>query len=134
MTLRWTVIPGEKLVTAVIEGDVDFSHVDAYLQDVQARGGLAFRKLIDARQGRSHMSESELLFYAGRIKAYSQMSALGALAVVAGEDKTLDHASLFRALAVNGARPLSIFATVEQAMAWLDKVQPVTADKTTVTN
>ncbi len=130
MTLSWTLLPAEKLVTAVIEDDVDFSDVDRYLEDVYVKGGLAFRKLIDARRGRSHMTESELLTYAGRIKAYSQMSKLGALAVVAGEDKSRDHASMFRALAVNGARPISIFATVEQAMAWLDKMQPVTAEQT----
>ncbi len=127
MTLHWTISPAERLVVAVIGGPVTYADVERYLEDVYAKGALSFRKLIDARQGRSHMTESEFITYAGRIRAYSQMDKLGPLALVAGEDKSLDHASLFRALAVNGNRPLSIFATVAEARSWLDTVAPVGA-------
>ena len=125
MTLRWTIIPEEKLVVAELEGTIAFADVEPYLEDVFARGALAFRKLIDARQGRSHLTDGEFLIYAGRVKAYSQMDKLGPMAVVAGEDKSRDHASLFRALAANGNRPISIFAGVAEARAWLDSVAPL---------
>ncbi len=125
MPLTWTITPSEKLVFAAIEGTITFVEVERYLEDVFANGALSFRKMIDARLGHSHLTEGELLTYAGRIKAYSQMSKLGPMAVIAGDDKSLDHASLFRALAANGNRPLSIFANMTEARAWLDAVAPV---------
>jgi hypothetical protein len=125
VALSWTITPEDRLVFAVIEGTVTFADVEQYLEDVVTKGGLSYRKLIDARQGKSQIAESEFLIYAGRVKAYSQMARLGPMAVVAGEDKSHDHAGLFRALAANGNRPLSIFASIEQARAWLDHVAPV---------
>ena len=125
MALSWTITHEDRLVFAVIEGAVTFADVERYLEDVVAKGGLTYRKLVDARQGTSQITDSEVLIYAGRVKAYSQMGRLGPLAVVAGEDKSRDHAGLLRALAANGNRPLSIFATIEQAISWLDHVAPV---------
>jgi hypothetical protein len=125
VALSWTITPADRLVFAVIDETVTYADIERYLEDVYAKGALSFRKLIDARQGKSHMTDSEFLTYAGRVKAYSQMGRLGPMAVVAGEDKSRDHASLFRALAANGNRPLSIFASVDDAKAWLDHVAPV---------
>jgi len=125
MALNWTINPEDRLVVAVIDGAITFAEIERYLEDVAAKGGLSYRKIIDARHGKSQMSESELLLYAGRVKAYSQMAPLGPMAVVAGEDKSRDHAGLFRALAANGNRPLSIFSAVEQARNWLEHVAPL---------
>jgi hypothetical protein len=125
VTLTWTIDPAEKLVVAVIDGSVTYADIEPYLEDVFAKGALSFRKLIDARRGRSHITDAEFLIYAGRVKAYSQMGKLGPMAVVATEDKSRDHSNLFRALAANGSRPLTIFASVEDARDWLDSVAPI---------
>jgi hypothetical protein len=126
VALTWTITPAERLVVAVIEDTVTYADVEAYFEDVVAKGGIPFRKLVDARQGRSEITDAELLTYAGRVKAYSQMGKLGPLAVVAGENKSHDHSSLLRALAANGSRPLSIFANIGDAREWLDSVAPLT--------
>jgi len=124
MTLRWKIDPAERLVTLKTSGDLGFHELEAYLRDVADARALSFRKLWDARDGRSLLRADEIDSYVATIERYALWQPLGPYAVVVGPDEGLAHDSLLSRLLSTPDRPIRLFSDVVEAQNWL-KVQPL---------
>jgi hypothetical protein len=124
MPLSWDIIHDEQLVILKTEGALRFSDVTAYLEAVSAGGAIGYRKLCDARDGYSDMTERELTSYLGAVAGYSKISPLGPQALVLTEASARAHEPMLRMLFLNRDRDLRMFTDVETAREWLTR-QPL---------
>lgn len=119
MPLHWEVDLQQKLVTVVAEGDVTRAEVEAYLDAIDAAGLYAFRKLFDARHGRTHMPREELLALGARMRAtHAAGHAMGALAAVL-PDGYEEAASRVLGMMAAAERPMRVFRQVGPARKWI---------------
>ena len=119
MPLTWDIIHDEKLVRLKTAGALRFSDVTAYLEGVSAGGAIGYRKLCDARDGYSDMTERELTSYLGAVAGYSRLSPLGPQALVLTEASARAHEPMLRMLFLNRSRDLMMFTDLEPALEWL---------------
>lgn len=98
MPLDWTISHDESLVTLRSEGALRYDEMERYLACVSAEGAMPYRKLFDARGGRSELNEQQMMSYAGNMSGYSQRDPLGPYAVVVDADRGRAHESLLRLL------------------------------------
>lgn len=123
MPLRWTISHPDRLVTAIAEGPVGVTDIEAYLDDIVVSDAMPYRKLFDALAGTSALSDDDMMALGARMRAYPKIDLkIGPLAVVAGSDTVYGLARLFGALA-DVDRPFKIFRDVETARKWLDKAE-----------
>lgn len=127
MTLRWKIDHAERLVTLKTSDDLGFHELQAYLRDVADARALSFRKLWDARDGRSLLREDEIDSYVATITRYAAWQPLGPYAVVVGADEGHAHDSLLSRLLATRERPIRLFSDMVEAMDWL-KAQPLPRD------
>lgn len=69
MPLDWTISHDERLVTLKSEGALRYDEIERYLACVSAEGAMPYRKLFDARGGRSELNEQQMMSYAGACQA-----------------------------------------------------------------
>ncbi|HYD04635.1 MAG TPA: hypothetical protein VEC60_02875 [Reyranella sp.] len=119
MSLHWDILHDEQLVKLRTEGVLRFSDVTAYLEAVRDGGAIGYRKLCDAREGHSELTEAELLSYLGAVSGYSKLAPLGPQALVLTEASARAHQPMLRMLFVNEDRDLRIFTSPEDALEWL---------------
>ena len=119
MPLSWNIIHDEQLVTLKTEGALRFADVAAYLEAVSAGGAIGYRKLCDARDGYSDMTERELTSYLGAIAGYTAVTPPGPQALVLTEASARAHEPMLRMLFLNRDRDLRMFTDIEAAREWL---------------
>jgi hypothetical protein len=120
MPLHWTIDSRTKLLVAVADGDVGLRDVEHLLDVVAGSNALSYRKLFDARRGKTQMSSTELLAIGVRLRAlHATTPVLGPLAFVVRDQSYGRVAPVLGILAVP-KRPMRVFNTVEKARAWLD--------------
>jgi hypothetical protein len=119
MPLTWHISHQHRLVTLKIEGALRFSDAIAYLEDISSSGALGFRKLCDARDGFTDMTEGELWSYQGACSGYSEVAPLGPYALVLNDESARSHEPILKKLLVTTERPVRIFGDSEKARAWL---------------
>jgi len=124
MTLRWKIDHAERLVTVKTSDELGFHELEAYLRDVANERALSFRKLWDAREGRSQLGGDELDSYVATVSRFVQWQPLGPYAVVVGPDEGLAHDSLLSRLLATRQRPIRLFSDIVEAQDWL-KAQPL---------
>jgi len=122
MPLDWTISHDERLVTLKSEGALRYDEIERYLACVSAEGAMPYRKLFDARGGRSELNEQQMMSYAGSMSGYSQRDPLGPYAVVVGADRGRAHEPLLRLLILTRKqRPIRMFLDADEARDWLCK-------------
>jgi hypothetical protein len=119
MPLHWDIIHDEQLVILKTEGALCFGDVTEYLEAVRDGGAIGYRKLCDARDGYSDMTERELTSYLGAVAGYSTITPLGPQALVLTEASARAHEPMLRMLFLNKDRDLRMFTDVETAREWL---------------
>ncbi len=124
MPLSWDILHDEQLVMLRTEGALSFVDVAAYLEAVSAGGAIGYRKLCDASDGYSDMTERELTSYLGAVAGYSSITPPGPQALVLTEASARAHEPMLRMLFLKRDRDLRMFTDMETAREWLTR-QPL---------
>jgi hypothetical protein len=124
MPLSWDILHDEQLVTLKTEGALSFADVTAYLEAVSGGDAIGYRKLCDAREGYSDMTERELTSYLGAVAGYSSITPPGPQALVLTEASARAHEPMLRMLFLKRDRDLMTFTDMETAREWLTR-QPL---------
>lgn len=120
MPLHWKIDSRTRLLIAVADGAVGLRDVERLLDVVAGSNALGYRKLFDARLGKTQMSPTELLAIGVRLRAlHATATALGPLAFVVRDQSYGRVAPVLGILAVP-KRPMRVFNAAEKARAWLD--------------
>ena len=89
------------------------------LEAMAGARAMSYRKLYDGRAAIGNMSLDELLSLCARIRSYHEQGMMGALAVVATPEQTMNCARVLGALA-SAKWPIKVFDNPRQARNWLD--------------
>jgi len=126
MPLTWVIDHQARMVVATGSGILSLEDFDAAMDELARPATLSYRKLVDLTHCSSSLGTADMLDLSSRIRGYSSMSALGALAIVAISDENYRQARLFEAL--DGTdRPIGIFRDPAAARGWLDGQPPPTS-------
>lgn len=118
MALEWKISHPDRMVEAAARGHLELQDVERYFDDVMVSGALPYRKLFDASQASSFITDGDMMMLGARMSAYAKLGPLGPLAIVAPSPGLRQRARLFATLAP-ADRPLKIFNSVEAARKWL---------------
>lgn len=119
MPLHWTIESRLQLVTAVAEGDVSKSDLEAYLTIVNSGPNIPeWRKLFDARLGRIVLNSQDVNELGAIIRAADVVRTVGPLAFIKPESETPELGRLLGFFAA-ARRPMRIFRDIERARSWL---------------
>jgi len=119
MPLTWVIDHRTRMVVATGAGILCLEDFEAALDELARPATLSYRKLVDLTHCSSALGTADMLDLNSRIRGYSSMSALGALAIVAASDENHRQARLLKAL--DGTdRPMGIFRDAAAARDWLD--------------
>jgi len=88
---------------------------------------MRYRKLLDAREGRSDLREDEVEAYTSELARQIWLDGLGPYAVVVGPDDGRAHESILNHFISLRSRPIRMFFSIDEAHDWL-KSQPVPGD------
>jgi hypothetical protein len=126
MPIRLNIFHPDRLVIAVCEDLVNLRDIEAYLDNVVVSGALPYRKIFDARNAISGLTDDDMMALGARIKAYANSAAIigpmGPLALVAVNREQYGQARMFGVLA-EAPRALKIFRDVMAAREWLDSLE-----------
>ncbi|MGE0425031.1 MAG: hypothetical protein AB7O88_22420 [Reyranellaceae bacterium] len=122
MPIHLVISHEERLVVATVD-DVGPEDLDRYFADLTAAGAMAYRKLIDLTASRITREGVDIRAMAERVNAYAQSGALGAIAVVVGDDVGELASGLYERR-IKADRPFRLFREPVEARQWLDAVDP----------
>jgi len=126
MPLTWVIDHQARMVVATGAGLLRLEDFEGALDELARPATLSYRKLVDLTHCSSSLGTADMLDLSSRIRGYSSMSALGALAIVATSEENYRQARLFEAL--DGTdRPIGIFRDPAAARDWLDGLPPPTS-------
>src|SRR5439155_8488994 len=97
MPITWMIDHRTRMVTATGAGTLCLEDFEAALDELARPATLSYRKLVDLTHCSSALGTADMLDLNARIRGYSSMSALGALAIVAPSDENHRQARLFKA-------------------------------------
>jgi hypothetical protein len=110
----------KRLVYARAHGAVVLKDILDYFDAVTVQDAAAYPKLFDARQMVPQLSDDDVMVLGARVSAYAAFDPRGAVAAVAATEETRN--ALRRYMNFAGAdRPMRLFASVEEARAWLSE-------------
>lgn len=118
MSLRWTIDPERKLMTAIAEGEVTRAEFAAYLDAIEQAEAHAYRKLFDGGRGGTSMGAEEILALGVRMRSSHEASPVGPLAVVVPESLAEPLGRVLGMLAA-ARRPMRVFTEVAAARKWI---------------
>ena len=121
MPLYWTIDSKARLFTGVAEGDVSLGDALDLMEAMAGAKAMSYRKLFDGRAAVPRLSSDELLSLCARIRSYHEQGIMGALAIVATAEQTMNFARLLGALA-SAKRPIKVFDIPRQARNWIEEL------------
>src|SRR6185369_11216926 len=83
MPLEWKISHPDRMVEAVGKGPVGLQDIERYLDDVMVSEALPYRKIFDASQATSALTDNDMMMLGARMSAYVGLGPLGPLAIVA---------------------------------------------------
>lgn len=116
VALNWRIDGQARIVCVTAKGDVTRVEFDAFLDEVEAEGALAYRKLFDSSAGDTSMSPVELLAIGVRVKSFYDRPA-GALAIVL--PPTRFGVERMLGILATAKRPIRLFKERAAAQRWL---------------
>jgi len=125
MPIHFTIDHAAKLVKARAEGIVTLKDIEAFSDAVVAQDALTYRKLFDARDAAGTYGDDDVMVLAARASAYAMLAKRGRLAVVPRRNAVPDLAQRYINLGKFDGNA-QIFATPEEALAWLESLDPET--------
>ena len=118
MPLRWEILPEQKLIHIVADGEVTLQDMEAHFDANVVADALSYAKLFDATLAAPVYDDKDVLLMGARLSAYTATLDSGPLAVFG----TGDAVRLAFARFVNispSKRPAELFKTEAEASAWL---------------
>jgi hypothetical protein len=107
-----------KFAEVHVSGTLMLQDILGYFDSLVAHGAMSYTKLVDAREAKPNISESDMATIGDAVRALAWFDPRGAIATVASSPEMIDFLRRF-AKVDNAQRPIENFATVEQAKAWL---------------
>lgn len=127
MPIVVNVLHAERLVTLKTEAAVTYEDLVDCLEGVGRKGAFPYRKLLDARDGRSAIRAGELDAYFALLSQAFRRDDFGPYAIFVGADEGAAHNGFLSRLLTMGTRPIRLFFDSVEAQDWL-KSQPVPGD------
>src|SRR5581483_2946342 len=94
-----------------------------YFDAVTINDAASYAKLFDAREMDPQLSDDDVMVLGARVSAYAAFDPRGAVAAVAVTVEARDAVRRYMNFA-GAKRPMRLFATVEDARAWLLDQEP----------
>lgn len=120
MTIEWTILHPDRLVTAKGRGVTNLGHVEAFLDALNVAEALDYRKLVDFSDTVVEATDHDVLMLGARMRAYMTTIEGDALAFVVSATDTENYIRRYLNLAAL-TRPVRIFEDAAAARAWLDE-------------
>ena len=117
MPLTWVIDHQARMVVATGADTLRLEDFDAAMDELARPATLSYRKLVDLTHCSSSLGTADMLDLSSRIRGYSSMSALGALAIVAISDENYRQARLFEALDGTDATAAAFYRELVEAEA-----------------
>jgi phage-related protein len=117
MPVHWTISHAHQLVVAVATAPTTVEDVERYVSEIQAEGGLRYRKMFVAEPG-STFSLDDIKRLGVVMHQYAKQTDLGPLAIVISSDEQLAAAAEYVKAAAAG-RPVAFFRGEQDAREWL---------------
>lgn len=118
MPFTWTISHADRLVTVKAEGVVTLADIEAYLDAVVVAEAGPYAKLVDMSGSRVQASDHDMMMLGARMRAYLGSAPAGPVAFIVADPANVEYVARFINLS-SGSRPAEIFATAQQARAWL---------------
>jgi hypothetical protein len=119
MPIRLQISHLERMVVGVSEGTVTLRDIGDFLDGIVKAGARPYRKLFDASEGISGLSEADLKALATRLHRPPKPDGLGPFAIVARQGDRSDLVRVLRPFA-SLDRPMRVFANIRSARGWLE--------------
>ena len=108
----------KRFVRVRAHGVVILREILDFFDALVVQDAMPYPKLFDAREAEPDLSDDDVMTLGARVSAYAAMDPRGPVAAVAVTKKAGDI--LQRFMNLGGAqRPMRLFASVEEARAWL---------------
>jgi hypothetical protein len=118
MPIRWTINHSERLVDAVLDGEISQEDTTKFFDGIESADAIPYRKLIDATKTSAKIDE-KILAIAGERMARNQSRS--PIAVVVPATGPIDGlARLFLLVAVVESDRARVFRDAAAARQWLD--------------
>ena len=121
MPLHWKIDAQQRQASAVAEGDVTRSEIEAFHEALRLAGAYGYRKLFDGARGNFVMDADDLMALGVRIRASHEEGPIGPLAVVVSDDQFEKAAHVLGMLAA-AERKMRVFHQLGQARKWIDSL------------
>ena len=118
MPIRWTINHSERLVDAVLDGEISQEDTTQFFDAIEAAGAIPYRKFIDATKTPAKIDE-KILAIAGERMARNQSRSPIAV-VVPGMGPIDGLARLFLLIAEVDSERARVFRDATAARQWLD--------------
>ena len=120
MPVDYEIDHTKRFVRVKAHGTVILQEILDYFDALVVQDAMAYPKLFDAREAEPRLSDEEVMVLGARVSAYAAYEPRGPIAAVATKPKAGEI--LQRFMNLGGAdRPMRLLATVEEAMAWLER-------------
>ena len=119
MPVQFEIDHAKRFVGVRACGVVVLQEILDYFDAVTVQDAMSYAKLFDARDADPQLTDADVMVLGARVSAYAAFDPRGPVAAVAVTREAGDI--LQRFMNLGGAqRPMRLFATVDEAQAWLD--------------
>lgn len=112
----------QRIVNATAHGVVSLQDILDYFDAVTINEAASYRKLFDAREMVPQLSDDDFMIVAARVSAYAAFDPRGAVAAVATTPEAIVALRRYANFYGGEDRPVRLFASIEAARAWLDRM------------
>lgn len=119
MPAQWTVDHSRKRVEVMLEGEATLEETLRFMEFLESEKAIPYGKLIDATNAAFNIDNKIMATVGQRIAAYKNP---GPISIVLPARGVSGHAKLFL-LAVDADNRARMFATRDEAVAWLDSIK-----------
>jgi hypothetical protein len=120
LPVEYSIDHQKKFVKVRAHGPIVLKEILDYFDALVVQDAMAYPKLFDARDAEPQLSDDDVMELGARVSAYAAYEPRGPIAAVATKPKAGEI--LQRFMNLGGAdRPMRLFASVEEAMAWLER-------------
>ena len=118
MPVQFEIDHAERFVRVKAHGVVRLSEILNYFDALVLQDAMPYPKLFDAREAEPDLTDDDVMILGARVSAYAVLEPRGPVAAVAVTKKAGDILQRFMNLG-GPQRPMRLFASVEEARAWL---------------
>jgi hypothetical protein len=111
----------KRFVRVKAHGVVLLQEILDYFDALAVQGAMPYPKLFDARDAEPQLSDDEVMVLGARVSAYAAFDPRGPIAAIAATPKAREIMQRFMNLG-GPERPMRLFDSVEEGLAWLDTV------------